>query len=147
MKPDAETLYRALLNNKQLNKLRRLTYRCHARRDLLLDAVETPAGLLMHRPVYKNSPEVNARTSSPSGRAANTRDGDRRWKSHTGWYEQQVLSWPDDPDAPSPMVLGVEWKCDHLTGATLRPYQFQQHWAAGHAEVLVRADGSHVVLK
>ena len=147
MNPDAEALYRALLNGKQLTKQRRLTYRCHAHRDLLLDAVETPVGVLIHHPVYKNSPDLNERTSSPSGRAANTRDGDRHWKARTVWFHEHALSWPDDPQAPNPQILGVEWKCDHITGLTMRAYEFQDDWAAGHAEILVRADGSRVVLR
>lgn len=141
MKPDAETIYRALVETKQLNKLRRLTYRCQVNREMLLDAVETPAGLLFYVKGYKNSPTVNEATSVAEARATRTTDGDRHWREQAFWAEESTLSRPDIPEAC------LFLNCDHVLRHGLTAARFHADWAAGHREIGVRGEASYSVLR
>lgn len=132
---NAEDLYRALLTSGRLPGLRRLTYRCTAARCLLLEAVETPLGVVVHQTRYKYSEAENLARSSESGRAANTYDGRNHWRERTYYLKQSALSWPDDPG-------GQELTCDHVLGHLLTAADFQRDWRAGHATVRLRPDGS-----
>ncbi len=145
MTTEPDDLYRALLTSGRLPQMRRLTYRCATpARCLLLDAVETPMGILLHQRRFKQSHEVNARRSSPGGREANTTDGDRHWMPRTYWIGQSALNWPEDAG-------GQDLTCDHV-GVTdnggsvlLRSSAFHSDWDARHAVVLIRPDGSRLV--
>lgn len=134
---DAAELYRALLTSGRLSGLRRLTYRCATEaRCTLLDAVETPLGLVMHQVRYKYSAGENLERSSESGRAANTYDGANHWRERSYFVEQSALS---------PSFLGddgahLEVTCDHVLAHPLTADDFHADWEAGHAEVRVRPD-------
>lgn len=142
MNPDAETIYRALTSTRRIGELRRLTYRCHAQRCLLLDAAEVPSvGWIIHVKRYKNSPTVNESTSVAEARAKETTDGDRHWRPRTFWAVQSTLSRPDIPEA------SLHLNCDHVLRHDLTARRFHQDREAGHAEVMVRADHSYVVLQ
>lgn len=138
-----EDLYTALISDGRATQLRRLTYRCATpHRCLLLDVIETPLGTVLHQKRYKSSPEVNLRRSSAAGRAANTIDGDRRWKPRTFYLEQSGLAWSQEPRA------GQSLRCDHVGvlpdggDVVLVAAEFTADWSCGHTEVLVRRDGS-----
>lgn len=120
----ARAVYDALRTTGKVSSHRLLTYRC-PRRCLLLDVVNTPDGLILHRPRYKLSPRLNAESSNESGRTKNTEDGDRRWTANTGFVE----SWGNVP-----------LTCDHLR-VTLDLAELQHDLDARHAEITVRADG------
>lgn len=130
-------LYRALLSSGRLSGLRRLTYRCATHRCTLLDAVDTPMGILLHQIRFKQSNEINQERSSESGRRANTTDGDRHWRERTYWLPESALNWPQD-------LGGQALTCDHVgvPYVLLRAGDFHEDWDAGHAEVRVRVDGS-----
>ena len=101
--------YEALKRTGKLSSHRVLSYRC-PRRCLLLDVMEfpEPVGLTFHLPRYRLSPALNAETSSAEGRAKNTEDGDRRWKSHT-----------------SAETFAVALNCDHLHHISVRRERLQ----------------------
>lgn len=141
MSDDAADLYRALLVSDRLPTLRRLTYRCHAHRCLLLDAVDTPLGVIVHEGARKFSPMVNHRRSNPGMRASRTVDGFRHWKSNTYFLLGSALGYSPAalPGVPAPPT---DVSCDHVLAHKLDPQDFAADWAAGHAEVRVRADGS-----
>ncbi|REF30632.1 hypothetical protein [Calidifontibacter indicus] len=135
---DAAELYRALLGSDRLPTLRRMTYRCATKdRCLLLDAVETPLGTVLHQTRYKYSPAENEKRSSASGRAKNTFDGVNHWRERTYYIGESALAYPDD--LPSPQ-LGVS--CDHVLEYLLAATEFRDDWSAGRVEIRVRADGS-----
>ena len=69
------------------------------REHVLLHVWRSPEGLRYYQPPYKNSPNMNAATSTAEGREANTVDGDRRWRSRGG-------SLPHDGS--------LELSCDHV---------------------------------
>lgn len=148
--PDAETLYVALVGDpKRMRQLRRLTYRCVTDRCLLLDAVQVADTVLLHQKVFKNSHEVNQRRSNEAGRKANTVDGDRHWKPWTYYIGQSALGHPEG----SGSMAGQSLQCDHV-GVTsggsdfvLSVHDFHADWAAGHAEVQVRGDGSRYAVR
>lgn len=134
---DAEALYVAVINEPgRLRTIRRLQYRCTAvDRCLLLDAIDTPLGVLLHQKRFKNSDALNQQRSNEAGRAKNTFDGDRHWKPRTFYIEQSALAL-DDADGATLEVL-----CDHVM-AQIKPSAFAHDWTAGLAEVRVRADGT-----
>lgn len=141
MTDDPAELYRALYASGRLPQLRRLTYRCATpARCLLLDAVETPLGVLLHQRRYKMSEPVNLARSSASGREKNTYDGGNHWRERTYYREQSALEYPDDTPPP---VLEVT--CDHVLAYALSAPEFRDDWQAGRAEVLMRPDGSRLV--
>ena len=140
---DPEILYVALIGDPaRLRGLRRMQYRC-ADRCLLLDAVAVLETILLHQKRYKNSGAVNQRRSNAAGRANNTSDGDNHWKPSTYFIESSALAYPDDTP---PLQLGIQ--CDHIgvlvdgNGLTLSAPDFHADWAAGHAEITVRRDGT-----
>lgn len=130
---DAAELYRALLSSGRLSTLRRLTYRCRAGGCLLLDAVDTPLGIVMHQTRYKYSPEENARRSNAEGRAKNTEDGDRHWRPRTYFLAVSALRFADDPVSG----YGSEVTCDHVLGHLLTAPRFQRDWDAGGGVILI----------
>lgn len=138
----APALYQAMLTSGRLPQQRRLTYRCTARRCLLLDAVETPLGTLLHQDRYKYSEAENLRRSSESGRQKNTYDGATHWRERTYWLEQSALAHPSRPDVIGGETMRLGVSCDHVLDAQLTADEFVQHWQAGHAEVRIRPDGS-----
>ena len=122
----AESLYPKLVLVAKRMRLHRLTYRCR-NRCLLLDAIETPAGIVLRQKRYKFSDGLNASRSSADGRRVNTYDGDDHWKAHTYFLSSSALAFPDDPS-----VLDVQ--CDH-TIAAVRPAEFQADWDSGVSEI------------
>lgn len=135
--PDATTLYDALrADNTRLGALRRLTYRC-PHRCLLLDAVAVAETVLVHQKRYKYSEDENLARSNDAGRAANTYDGANHWRERTYWIGQSALAHPEDTPAPR---LGIT--CDHVLDHQLLATDFHADWSAGHADVVIRPDGS-----
>lgn len=130
---DADELYRALVSSGRLSSLRRLTYRCTTARCLLLEAVETPLGVLVHQNRYKLSPGENLARSSEDGRRANTYDGGRHWRERSYWLASSALAYPDDMPPP-----GLSLTCDHVLEHMLTAPAFRDDWQAEHAEVKVR---------
>lgn len=148
MSTEPDDLYRALLNDGRLPQLRRLTYRCATpARCLLLDAVETPLGVLLHQRRFKQSHEVNQARSSASGRAANTSDGHRHWLPRTYWLEQSALWQESRPDVIGGIAGTQSVTCDHvgMPDVLLSADEFRADWDSRHAVVLVRPDGSRTV--
>lgn len=139
----ARGLYVAILGDPaRLRLVRRMQYRCATSRHcLLLDAIETPAGVVIHRPRYKYSPSQNEARSSEEGRRANTYDGENHWREHTYFLEQSALAHPW-ADA---MRLGLT--CDHVLDAPLRAPDFAADWQGGHAEMRLRRDGSRYAVR
>lgn len=139
---DAAELYRAVMVSGRLPALRRLTYRCHARRCLLLDAVETPLGVVCHQIRFKQSDGVNEARSSATGRAKNTFDGNNHWRPRTYYVDVSALAWPQTTGSR----LSVQ--CDHVgvlsdgSPVVVTAQEFEEHWQAGHTEIRMRADGS-----
>lgn len=76
---DSLALYRYLNETGLLDQHLIFEARCR-RRCLLLHVFQTPAGPAFYIPRYKLSPELNESLSNPAGRAANTEDGDHRWR-------------------------------------------------------------------
>lgn len=103
---------------------RALVYRC-PRRDALLEVYRTPRGAILYFPAYKQSRRVNDESSSPEGRAANTVDGDRRWKAHAGMLHTG-FSYP--------------LKCDHALDGVIDGEQIEADLAAGTSEVLIDSE-------
>jgi hypothetical protein len=140
---DADELYRALLQSEALKERRRLQYRCE-RRCLLLDAIDAgPLGVVVHQNRYKLSTEQNLRRSNEDGRRANTYDGANHWRERSYFLEQSALAWPDDEPQPR-----LSLQCDHVgvladgTNLTITAQAYRDDWNRGHAEVIVRRDGS-----
>lgn len=73
--------YQALKKARRLKDVLMAEYRC-SDGCLLLHLFQTPAGTAFYAPRYRLSPGVNAESSNESGRAANTEDGERKWKAH-----------------------------------------------------------------
>lgn len=147
MTTDPEDMYRALLNSRRLPRLRRLTYRCGtASRCLLLDAVETPLGILMHQRRFKQSEEVNQARSNASGRAKNTTDGVNHWKPRTYWIGSSALGHPADPDVLGSESGKLSVQCDHVgvPDVLLSAEEFREDWDTGRDTVLIRPDGSRM---
>lgn len=145
MTPDPEALYVALMGDPtRLRALRRLTYRCADRkRCLLLDAVAVAETILFHQKRFKNSNEVNQRRSNEAGRSKNTFDGDRHWMPRSYFIGQSALAYPDGNPTPRQSL-----QCDHVgvladgNDLTLSARDFHTDWRDGHAEVIVRGDGT-----
>ena len=119
----AAAAYDATRKLGKLSSHRLLSYRC-PRRCLLLDVAQFPApvGVVLHTPGYKRSPTVNEATSTAAGRAANTVDGDRRWKAHTFLPEQ---------------AINVTLACDHVESVLLDLETVQADLDARRREVTV----------
>lgn len=132
-RPDPDVLYSALLNGARLSSLRRLTYRCHAARCLLLDVVDTPVGVLIHQKRYKYSDEQNLQRSSAAGRAANTLDGNNHWRAHSYFIETSAL-------ANAERAGRTDVSCDHVLGYPLTAATFWTDWKSDTTEVRVRVD-------
>ena len=122
----AEEVYEALSKSGRLKGQRVITYRCSVRRCLLLDVVSVPEMVIAHRPRYKTSPTVTAKTSSASGRAAHTEDGEGKWQSWTG-------------------VAGDQWNftltCDHVHSVVVDKSELQGDVDGGHDSMTVTPDG------
>lgn len=152
MSTEPDELYRALLTSARLPQMRRLTYRCATpARCLLLDAVDTPLGVLLHQRRYKQSRGINEARSSAQGRAKNTSDGDNHWLPRTYWLEQSALSILTEPDVIGGETGHLAVQCDHVgvrpDGGSLQLSgdEFDADWSVGHAVVLMRPDGSRLV--
>lgn len=121
----ATELYAALRSNERTRK-RALTivYRCpNKKRCTLAEVYVSPAGLLVHQPPYKLAPGTNESTSSASGRAANTRDGNNHWKAQTGFMDSE--QWH--------RVLN----CDHVYRVVLEGATVEQDIRDGKHEVII----------
>ena len=129
-----EDLYRALTATGRKSKLRRIEYRC-PRRCLLLEAVETPLGILIHQNRYKLSPAQNEARSSADGRAANTYDGDRHWQERSYFLADSALSWPE-PEVSQVLT------CDHVLAFPLTSARLTADWGARRTEVSIHATTS-----
>lgn len=145
---DPAELYRALMVSDRLPQLRRLTYRCATpARCLLLDAVETPMGVLLHQRRFKQSPMLNEARSSESGRAKNTSDGNNHWMPRTYWLTASALSILTAPEVIGGETGRQSIQCDHVGApdVLLSGDEFAADWTARHAVVLIRPDGSRLV--
>lgn len=121
---DVDAVYRALKrDHRRLLDCLQITYRCGVRWCLLLHVVETPAGIIIHRPRYRLSPTLNEARSNGPGRAKNTEDGDRRWRAATFPIETSGLK----PSLPGNVGLGLA--CDHID-VLLSNNDFAAHWAS-----------------
>lgn len=79
---------RKFISHPQRRRYLAATYVCHHRRQCVLMYVyDTPQGIIVHHPTHKPSPRRNLERSSAEGRAANTLDGDRRWKERAYFLE------------------------------------------------------------
>jgi len=116
---EAERLYPLLVRQAARLKLRRLTFRCAGRRCLLLDAIETPAGIIVHQKRHKVSPPRNEAASNEAGRRANTFDGVNHWRPRTYHLGASALAH-DDPGA------SLTIQCDH----TVYRLTYAAFWAA-----------------
>lgn len=148
MTTDPAELYRALLVSDRLPTLRRLTYRCATpARCLLLDAVETPLGVVLHQRRFKQSHQVNQARSNASGRAKNTTDGDNHWRPRTYWLTSSALSILTDPEVIGGETGRLSIQCDHVgvPDVLLSGDEFAADWATRHTVVLIRPDGSRLV--
>ncbi|MFQ6483773.1 hypothetical protein [Brachybacterium epidermidis] len=74
------------------SKHRAVAFRCR-KGCSMLEVYPTPRGVIVYRPRYRLSPTRNAEQSSAEGRAANTEDGDRRWKAHAGFLPTEWEGW------------------------------------------------------
>jgi hypothetical protein len=120
----ASAAYQALKSTGALSSHRLIAYRC-PRRCLLLDVINIPQGVILHRPSYKLSPSLNESSSNEAGRASNTTDGDRRWRQNTGF----VSEWGNVP-----------LNCDHVR-VTLELDAVQADVDTHHAEMVVMSSG------
>ena len=85
-----------------------LEYFCKARRGCLLLLVwRTRDGLMFYQPGYKLAPDFNTEHSTADGRAANTVDGDRRWKPQAGALHGFYRDLPDGG--------GLQLQCGHVS--------------------------------
>lgn len=126
----ARRTYARLKAEGFLNDHRLISYRCAARKCLLLDVIQVPEQIIAFQPGYKLSPDHNAATSSESGRAANTVDGDRRWKARTF-------------DVTSALNFTLE--CDHVHHLVLKKNLVQADIDAGRSKVVVSSSGERSV--
>ncbi|WP_271396010.1 hypothetical protein [Neomicrococcus lactis] len=98
-----------------------LVIRCNDRRRCkMAEVFITASGVLIHQPGYKLSPAVNLDHSSEEGRAKNTLDGERRWKSQTYFSDQ---------------CLNLSLNCDHYTGNVLELQAIKDALTAGVNEI------------
>jgi len=123
---DASAVYAALKATGRLRDQRIISYHCTTRHCLLLDVIQIPDQVVIHQPPYRLSPAVNTSTSNASGRAANTIDGERRWKAQT--Y---------DPSSAVNFTL----TCDHLHQVVVDKADVQADIDAGHAAMIVGPGG------
>jgi hypothetical protein len=108
--------------SKRGGHVRTLEYRCPSR-CLLAEILKTPEGdTIVHTPGYKLSPTLNAATSSASGRAKNTRDGNRKWKARTFFTVDSS---------------NISLNCDHIRQQILALAELDAGLASGHAEKIV----------
>ena len=103
---DPAAIYAALKKLGRLGDQRLVTYRCR-RGCTLLDIVQVPGMRIAHQNRYKLSDAVNEASSSASGRARNTVDGNRRYIPQTYDCEQ---------------VVNFTLACDHLPLTPEMPY-------------------------
>ena len=101
---------------------RAVTFRC-SRGCSMLEVYPTPRGIVIYRPRYRLSPERNAAQSNAEGRAANTEDGNRRWKAHAGFLPTGWEGWT--------MPLA----CDHSEGG-VTPDEITSAVASGKRAVI-----------
>lgn len=94
----SSAFYAELKSAGKLKDHRAVAYRC-PKRCLLVDVLTTPQGLIIHTPAYKLSPDLNEELSNEPGRAANTIDGNRKWKGHT---------------FPISLAVNITCTCDHM---------------------------------
>jgi hypothetical protein len=98
------TAYTSPEGRRAMQQSALLEYRC-PKGCLLLHVWRSPAGLMFYQPPYKLSPSLNEVRSSPSGRAKNTLDGERRWRATAGVLDE-YRGWGPDT------TLGLN--CHHL---------------------------------
>ncbi len=120
----AASTYRALKDARKLRSHRIITYRCPDR-CLLLDVLNTPAGVIFHQPGYKLPPAVNEATSSESGRGKHAGNGNR-WSPRRYFAED---------------CLSVLTDCAHVHQVVLDKAAIQADLDAGHSEMTVLSDG------
>lgn len=120
---EANAFYVMLKRRGSLKDHRAVSYRC-PKRCLLVDVLTTAGGLIVHVPAYKLSPVVNEQSSSESGRATNTTDGDRRWKAHT---------------FPVSAAINVTCTCDHLRNFVLDVSTIEADASARRGEVVINS--------
>jgi len=129
---EASEIYAALRSTGRMASVSPLTYRCQSR-CALLDVITTPAGdVIVGFPRFKTSPGMTTATSSASGRERNTEDGWGKWKARAA-YRMNV-------SRPS-------LSCDHLHQVVLEDEGLDCDVRAGHAEVIVRRDGTRYVVQ
>jgi hypothetical protein len=125
--PDATAVYTGLRNSGGASTHRVLAYLCAQNRCLLLEIIAVPGGQLLYGwPRYKTSPEYTQEHSTESGRRANTEDGEGHWRVLAMWGP----------------VGHPNLQCDHVPMKVLEDGAVESDLAAGHAEVLVRKDGT-----
>lgn len=136
----APSLYSALRNSSRYSSVRKLAFRCWPHRCLLLEAVDTPEGIILHQPPFKQSEAENEARSSAAARArsTNTSDGNRHWKARTYFIDSAALGPPD--------TGGILVRCDHVLDQLVSGIEFHEYWNAETPEVRVRPDGSRYVL-
>lgn len=119
----AERAYDALKATGQLRSHIRLTYRAAKCRCTILEVLSfpEPVGWVIHSPRYRLAPARNAATSSESGRANNTEDGDNRWKRH-------IYAHINGPNHAA--------NCAHLT-TNIDTARIEADLTAGRSEVLI----------
>lgn len=120
---EANAFYAMLKKRGRLKAHRAVAYRC-PKRCLLADVLTTAQGIIIHVPAYKLSPKVNEESSSASGRAANTTDGDRRWKAHT---------------FPVEAAINVTCTCDHVHHFVLDVDTIEADVEARRGEVVINS--------
>lgn len=118
----ATEFYNMLKKHGKLKAHRVVTYFC-PNRCRLADVLDTKQGLIIHSPGYKLSPRINEGTTNASGRAANTIDGNRRWKAHTYFIDQ---------------AANITCSCDHVRAAILEIDRVRTDVAAGRAEITIK---------
>ena len=127
----AEGLIALLRNTGRRSSHRALRYRC-ARNCTLLEVYRFPdLGLVLQQPRYKHSPRLNAESSNESGRAANTVDGDRRWKGRTYLIEA---------------CLNVVLECDHLHAVVVGRERVIADAGAGREITITASDHDPAVI-
>lgn len=99
----------------------KLVYRGHKCRHVLAEVYSLSEGLLVHQPVYKLSPALNAEQSVPAGRANNTIDGNNTWKSQVYFIEQ------GHPNL----------QCAHIQDYRLDPERIKHDVAQGKSEITI----------
>ncbi|MDJ1113789.1 hypothetical protein [Microbacterium dauci] len=81
--------FHLLRSRRALKSVSRFVARCQ-NGCLLLTIFETPSGPAFHQPRYKLSDSLNEIESNAAGRAANTEDGDRRWREQAGMVSAAI---------------------------------------------------------